>query len=67
LPTGATPRVAKRSRTAGVAMATPAVRERFATLGVAPVGNQPEQFATFIREDFARWTKVVKDGNIKVE
>jgi tripartite-type tricarboxylate transporter receptor subunit TctC len=49
------------------AVGSAAVRDRFATLGVAPVGNQPEQFAAFIREDFARWTKVVKDGNIKVE
>ena len=67
-PAGTPPEVIAKLHAAIVkAMATPAVRERFATLGVAPVGNQPEQFATFIREDFARWTKVVKDGNIKVE
>jgi tripartite-type tricarboxylate transporter receptor subunit TctC len=43
------------------------VRERFAGIGVEAVGSTPEQFASYIREDFARWTKVVKDANIKVE
>lgn len=49
------------------AVGSNAVRERFNTLGVAPVGNQPAEFAAFIREDFARWSKVVKDGNIQPE
>jgi tripartite-type tricarboxylate transporter receptor subunit TctC len=49
------------------AVGSSAVRERFATLGVAPVGNQPGEFAAFIREDFARWSRVVKDGNIQPE
>lgn len=44
-----------------------AVKERFAGIGVDAVGSTPEQFASYIKEDFARWTKVVKDANIKVE
>ena len=48
-------------------LARPEVRERFATLGVSPLGGTPEAFATFIREDFAKWTKVIKDADIKVE
>ena len=43
------------------------VRERLAGIGVEAVGSTPEQFSTYIKEDFARWTKVVKDANIKVE
>jgi len=46
---------------------SPLVRERFASLGVEPVGGRPEQFGVYIREDFARWHKVITDGNIKVE
>ena len=48
-------------------LARPEVKERFATLGVSPLGSTPEQFATFIRDDFAKWTKVISDANIKAE
>ena len=49
------------------ALATPAVRERFAALGVQVVGNTPREFAAEIQEDLARWTRVIKAANIKVE
>ena len=49
------------------ALATPNVRERFASLGMQPVGNSPGEFAAFIREDLARWEKVIKQAGIKVE
>ena len=42
-------------------------RERFATLGIEPVGNTPEQFAEQIKSDLARWGKVVEQAKIKVE
>jgi tripartite-type tricarboxylate transporter receptor subunit TctC len=59
--------IAKLHAAAVKAVNSNAVRERFAAMGVIGVGDQPEQFAWFIREDFARWSKVVKDGNIKVD
>jgi tripartite-type tricarboxylate transporter receptor subunit TctC len=43
------------------------VKERFAGIGVDAVGGTPAEFAAYIKEDFARWTQVVKDANIKVE
>ena len=49
------------------ALATPVVKERFAQMGVEAVGSTPDAFAAFIREDFARWTKVVKSAGIKAE
>lgn len=48
-------------------LSQPAVRERFATIGLDARGSTPGEFAAFIKEDFARWTKVVKEANIKVE
>ncbi|MDB5812764.1 MAG: hypothetical protein JWN94_4886 [Betaproteobacteria bacterium] len=48
-------------------LATSATRERFAGLALEAAPGTPEQFAAYIKEDFARWTKVVKDANIKVE
>lgn len=41
------------------------VRERFATLGVEPVGNTSEQFGEQIKVDLARWRKVVEAAKIK--
>lgn len=48
-------------------MARPAVKERFASFGAEAVSSTPEAFGKFIKEDFAKWTKVVKDANIHVE
>jgi tripartite-type tricarboxylate transporter receptor subunit TctC len=67
-PGGLSPEIVARLRDASVkALATPAVKERFASLGVQAVGSTPEQFAATIREDLARWSKVIKTANIKVE
>jgi tripartite-type tricarboxylate transporter receptor subunit TctC len=59
--------VAKVHDAAVKALATPVVKERFASLGVQPVGNTPEQWGAEIRTDMARWAKVIKAANIKVE
>ncbi|MEO7404361.1 MAG: tripartite tricarboxylate transporter substrate-binding protein, partial [Burkholderiales bacterium] len=67
-PAGTPGAVIERLHAAAVkALAHPTVKERFATLGVEPVGNTPEQFAAFIRDDLARWAKVIKSAGIKVE
>jgi tripartite-type tricarboxylate transporter receptor subunit TctC len=59
--------VAKVHAAAVKALATSVVRERFASLGVQPVGSSPEQFTATIREDLARWSKVIKAAGIKAE
>jgi tripartite-type tricarboxylate transporter receptor subunit TctC len=67
-PAGTSPAIINQLHAAAVkALANPSVKERFVTLGVEPVGNAPDQFATFIREDLARWGKVIKSAGIKVE
>lgn len=43
------------------------IRQRYATLGIVPVGNTPDQFAEQIRADSARWEPVVKKAGIKVD
>ena len=43
------------------------VKERFAGLALEPSTSTPDQFSAYIKEDFARWTKVVKDASIKVD
>jgi len=46
---------------------SPFVKERYAVLGIEPVGNSPAQFIEEIKADLARWADVVKAANVKVE
>jgi tripartite-type tricarboxylate transporter receptor subunit TctC len=46
---------------------TPFVRERYATLGIEPIGNSPEDFAGQVRADLEKWEKVVKAANVRLE
>ena len=64
-----TPRaiIDKLQRELVAVLAMPEVRERFAVLGIEPVGNTPEQFGEQVRADLAKWEKVVKQANIKTE
>jgi tripartite-type tricarboxylate transporter receptor subunit TctC len=67
-PAGMPPEAVAKVHAAAVkALATALVRERFASLGVQPVGSTPEQFAATIREDLARWSKVIKAAGIKAD
>jgi len=48
-------------------IAKPEVRERLAALSFLPVGDSREHFAGFIREEVAKWAKVVKESGAKVD
>jgi len=48
-------------------VAQPDVRERLAAINYEPVGDSPEQFAETIERDIARWRRVVRQTNFKVE
>ena len=45
----------------------PDVRERMEQLGVDPVANTSDEFAAFQKAEIAKWAKVVKEGNVKVD
>jgi tripartite-type tricarboxylate transporter receptor subunit TctC len=49
------------------AIAKPEVRERLAALSFLPVGDTREHFAAFIREEVAKWAKVVKESGAKID
>jgi tripartite-type tricarboxylate transporter receptor subunit TctC len=49
------------------AMADPVIRERFAQNGLDPVGGTPEQFDALLREDFAKFGRLVKQLNIRID
>jgi tripartite-type tricarboxylate transporter receptor subunit TctC len=48
-------------------MRVPDVRERFAGDGFEPAGQGPADFAKFLREEIAKWARVVKTADIKPE
>jgi tripartite-type tricarboxylate transporter receptor subunit TctC len=43
------------------------VRTRFGELGMQPVGNTPAAFAQAIKEESARWAKIIKVRNLYVD
>jgi tripartite-type tricarboxylate transporter receptor subunit TctC len=47
------------------ALASPDIKERFATIGFVPVGSSPEEFAALIKSDTENWSKVIRAGNLK--
>ena len=48
------------------AIADPAVRAQLIQLGSAPVATSPQELATFIRDEFGKWGKVIKTAGIKI-
>lgn len=48
-------------------LAEPETRERYATLGIEPVGNAPAQFGAQLRADLERWQNVVRQAGIRIE
>jgi len=46
---------------------SPEVKERFASVGVEPVGSSPQELAAYIRSETAKWAKVIKQAGIKPE
>jgi tripartite-type tricarboxylate transporter receptor subunit TctC len=44
-----------------------ATRDGFARLGAETLESTPEEFSRFMRDDLAKWTKVVREAGIKLE
>src|SRR5262245_21978825 len=61
-----TPVVAKLHNATAQALTDAKVREAVSRLGVEVVGSAPEEFAAFIKDDLARWAKVIRDADVKV-
>jgi tripartite-type tricarboxylate transporter receptor subunit TctC len=45
----------------------PEVTKRLEDFGIQVVGNSPEEFDAFVKSEIARWTRVAKAANIKVD
>jgi tripartite-type tricarboxylate transporter receptor subunit TctC len=59
--------VARISADANKVLADPDVKQKMLALGAEPSGNNPGQFARFIREDQAKWSRLMRERGIAPE
>ena len=59
--------VSKLSDALKTSLADTEIRQRLVDLGYEIVGDTPTEYGQFIRTQLARWSKVVKDNDIKAE
>ena len=59
--------VQKLNREIATIVHLPEVKKQYLLEGGEPIGNSPEEFARWLRAEIAKWAKVVKAANIKVE
>jgi len=59
--------VAKLNSEIGSAVTAAEVKERLAALGAEPSVKSPDQFGRYVRQEIAKWAKVVKDSGAKAE
>ena len=43
------------------------VRDRLQSMGIEVAGNSPAEFAAFMREESAKWGRIVKESGAKVD
>ena len=48
-------------------LALPDMRQRLNTLGFEPIGTNGAQFASYIRDEMAKYEKIIRDAKIKVD
>ena len=58
--------VARLNVEIGKAVTEPAIRKNLEDLAQEPVGGSAEAFAKLVRDDFAKFEKLVKELNIKI-
>ncbi|MDR6853884.1 tripartite tricarboxylate transporter substrate binding protein [Variovorax guangxiensis] len=67
-PKGLPPAVRTKASEAMVAaLNEPAVKTQFTAIGLEVVGNTPAQFASFQKQEFDRWKKVIETGKITID
>jgi tripartite-type tricarboxylate transporter receptor subunit TctC len=49
------------------AVKSPEMQEKLASQGFLPRGSTAPEFAAYIKDEIAKYAKIVKDANIKVD
>jgi len=55
------------NRTINAGLADPGIKARLTGLGATPIGGTPADFATLIAEQTAKWAKVIRTSNIRID
>jgi tripartite-type tricarboxylate transporter receptor subunit TctC len=67
VPHGTPPEIVrKRNGAINEAISSPEVKQRFEQLNIDTRPTTPEEFASFVKDQTERWSKVVKEANIKL-
>jgi tripartite-type tricarboxylate transporter receptor subunit TctC len=45
----------------------PAMREKFIQQGADPVGSTPDEFSQYMKDETAKWAKIVKASGAKAD
>ena len=59
--------VGQMSAEVAKAMKTPAIRERTTEQGATPIGSSPGEFERFVRDEIAKWTRIIREAGIKLD
>lgn len=68
LPAGASPALVERLHAAvDATVRSPDVRQKFTELGADPQFGTPQEFATYVADDMAKWARLANEAGLKVE
>ncbi len=68
VPKGTPPAIIDRlNKEIGKALATPDVKDKLAVQGIYVEGGTPEQFGSYMRDEFAKWGTLVKETGISMK
>ena len=59
--------IGRLQQAVATAARNPETRARFEALGAEPVADSPEDYARFVRAEYDRWGKLVRDARIKLD
>jgi tripartite-type tricarboxylate transporter receptor subunit TctC len=60
-------RIRKLNADVRAVLSQPAVQEQLARMGAVPAGDTPEQFGKLIRDESAKWARIIKEQDIHAQ
>jgi tripartite-type tricarboxylate transporter receptor subunit TctC len=68
LPAGASPQLTMKLHDAvDATIRSPDIAKKFADLGADPQFGSPQEFAKYVADDLAKWTRVARDAGLKAD
>jgi len=68
VPKGTSPAIIERlNKEIGKILAMPDVKQKLAVQGIDVAGGSPEQFGSYMRDEFAKWGSLVKESGMSIK